>query len=161
MSFPDPIPNSMRVREYTAADRGACLSVFDSNVPRFFVTDERAPFAAFLDALPGPYLVLEDEDGAVVGCGGYAVTPGTATVNLCWGMVRQEHHGTGLGKLLTVARLERIRADAAIEAVGLDTSQHTVGFYQRLGFRTERVTPDGYAPGLDRCDMRLVLRPTA
>lgn len=149
----------MRVRDYTAADRSACLAVFDSNVPAFFVPDEREQFSAFLDALPGPYLVVEDEDGAVLGCGGYAVTPGTTTADLCWGMVRQDRHGTGLGLLLTTARLERVRADAAVEAVALNTSQHTVGFYERLGFGTELVTPDGYAPGLDRCDMRLILRP--
>lgn len=149
----------MRVRDYTTADRDACLAVFDSNVPAFFVPAEREQFAAFLDALPGPYLVVVDEDGAVLGCGGYAVTPGTTTADLCWGMVRRERHGTGLGRLLVDARLERVRADAAVEAVALNTSQHTVGFYERRGFRTEQVTPDGYAPGLDRCDMRLLLRP--
>ena len=147
----------MRVRDYTTADRDACLAVFDSNAPGFFVPAEREEFAAFLDALPGPYLVVEDEAGRVLGCGGYAVTPGTTTADLCWGMVRCERHGTGLGRLLLEARLERVRSDALVDAVALNTSQHTRGFYERLGFRTERVTPDGFAPGLDRCDMRLVL----
>jgi hypothetical protein len=50
----------MRVRDYSIADRGACLAVFDGNVPEFFIPPERADFAAFLDALPGPYLVVED-----------------------------------------------------------------------------------------------------
>lgn len=149
----------MRVRDYTTADRDACLAVFDSNVPAYFVPPEREQFAAFLDALPGPYLVVEDEDGTVLGCGGYVVAPGTTTADLCWGMVRMERHGTGLGRLLFDARLARVRADAGVQAVALNTSQHTAGFYERRGFRTELVTPDGYAPGLDRCDMRLVLRP--
>lgn len=153
----------MRVREYTPADRDACLAVFDSNVPRFFVPPEREEFVAFLAALPGPYLVIEGDSGEVVGCGGYAMEPGTNDAHLCWGMIDQARHGTGLGRLLLDARLERVRADAAdaaggsIEAVALHTSQHTRGFYERRGFHVERVTPDGYAPGLDRCDMRLVL----
>ena len=150
----------MRVRDYTSDDRDACLAVFDSNVPRFFVPREREEFAAFLDALPGPYFVVEDDTGAVVGCGGYAVEPGTKDAHLCWGIAARGRHGTGLGRLLLDARLERVRADAAdgsIEAIALDTSQHTRGFYERRGFRVERVTPDGYAPGLDRCDMRLAL----
>jgi GNAT superfamily N-acetyltransferase len=155
----------MRVREYTPADRDACLAVFDSNVPRFFVSPEREEFAAFLDAPPpGPYLVVEDDAGVVVGCGGYAMGRGTADAHLCWGMVARERHGTGLGRLLLDARLERVRADAAdgsIEALALHTSQHTRGFYERRGFRLESVTPDGYAPGLDRCDMRLVLAPAS
>ena len=148
----------MRVRGYTPADRSACLAVFESNVPRFFVPPERAEFAAFLDGpLPGPYLVVEDDAGVVVGCGGYAVNPGTGVADLCWGMVASDRHGTGLGRLLLDARLERARA-GAVDEIALHTSQHTRGFYERRGFRTERVVPDGYAPGLDRCDMRLRLR---
>lgn len=147
----------MRVRDYTIADRSACLVVFDSNVPEFFVPPERADFAAFLDALPGPYLVAEDGSGTIVGCGGYAVTPGTTTADLCWGMVARERHGAGLGRLLLEARLERIHRDPTADSVALNTSQHTRGFYERYGFITERVVPDGFAPGLDRCDMRLAL----
>lgn len=147
----------MRVRPFAPADRDACLAVFDSNVPAYFVAEERAAFVAFLDALPGPYLVLEDEDGSVAGCGGWAVVPETRTADLCWGMVSLHRHGTGLGRLLFDARLHGIRADADADAVALNTSQHTRGFYERRGFVIERVVPDGYAPGLDRCDMRLVL----
>ncbi|HEX2080597.1 MAG TPA: GNAT family N-acetyltransferase [Longimicrobium sp.] len=146
----------MRVREYTRADRDACLAVFDSNVPAYFVAAEREAFAAFLDGLPGPYLVVEDGAGAIVGCGGYAIAPETRTADLCWGMVARGRHGTGLGRLLLDARLDGIRADPRVDAVALNTSQHTRGFYERRGFVTERVVPDGFAPGLDRCDMRLV-----
>lgn len=147
----------MRVRAYTPEDREACLAVFDSNVPEFFVEAEREEFAAFLDALPGPYLVIEDEAGAVVACGGYAVTPETGTADLCWGMAARRLHGTGLGNRLLAERLRRVHADPRARAVALNTSQLTRGFYERLGFVTERVVPDGYAPGLDRCDMRLML----
>lgn len=147
----------MRARDYTPADREACLAVFDSNVPEFFVSPERPAFAAFLDALPGPYLVVEDPSGTLVGCAGYAVEPGTTRADLCWGMVRRERHGTGLGRLLLEERLARIRADPGVDAVRLDTSQHTRGFYEQYGFVAEQVVPDGYAPGLDRCEMRLRL----
>ena len=147
----------MRVRDYTPADRAACLAVFDSNMPKFFVPPERDEFAAFLDALPGPYLVIEDESGTIVGCGGYAVEPGTGTADLCWGMVTRERHGTGLGRLLLHERIARVRADPDVAAVAMHTSQHTRSFYERAGFATEQVIPDGYAPGLDRCDMRLVI----
>lgn len=148
----------MRVRDYQTADRSACLSIFDSNVPGFFAASEREEFAAFLDApLPGPYLVVEEDAGRVVGCGGYRVRPGTMAADLCWGMVLGARHGAGLGRLLLDARLERIRCDPAVDTVAVHTSQHTRGFYEHRGFRTERVVPDGYAPGLDRCDMRLDL----
>jgi ribosomal protein S18 acetylase RimI-like enzyme len=146
------------VREYCATDRDSCLAVFDSNVPSSFLDHERPLFAAYLDDLPGPYLVLEDRDGKVVACGGYAVGRGTASADLCWGMVRLERQGLGLGRLLTELRIRRIREDPALSEVAMNTSQHTRAFYERLGFVTERVTTDGFAPGLDRCDMRLDLQ---
>ncbi|MFW6200941.1 MAG: GNAT family N-acetyltransferase [Gemmatimonadota bacterium] len=147
----------MHARDYAPADRAACVAVFESNVPEFFVPAEREEFEAFLDDLPGPYLVLEDATGRVVACGGYAVGSGTATADLCWGMVLHELQGTGLGRRLTEARLARIRREGVARAVALRTSQQTRGFYERLGFVTERVAPDGVAPGLDLCEMRLAL----
>ena len=142
-----------RVRAYAPEDREACLRVFSSNVPDFFRQEERSGFEGFLDALPGAYFVLLDGDGAVVGCGGYALREGSGTADLCWGMVHRERHGQGLGRTLTSLRLERALQDPRVTEVALETSQHTVGFYERLGFRATSVEPDGYAPGLDRVRM--------
>jgi len=149
----------MRVHNYTPDDLTACLAIFDSNVPEFFIPAEREAFASFLAALPGPYLLIEDQAGTVVACGGYAVALGTATADLCWGMVTRTRHKSGLGRLLLLARLERIKADPAVQNVALNTSQHTRGFYEHMGFVVERVQTNRYAPGLDRCDMRLHLSP--
>lgn len=149
--------SGVRVRPYDAKDRETCLSVFESNLPRFFVETERADFAAYLDDLSGPYLVLEDADGRVVACGGWAVAAGGDTADLCWGMVRSELHGQGLGRLLTEARIHAVRAVGDVEVVALETSQHTTGFYERLGFTLRDVEEDQYAPGLHRCRMHMSL----
>lgn len=127
--------------------------MFSSNVPEFFRQEERSGFESFLDALPGPYLVLLDGEGAVVGCGGYALRERSGTADLCWGMVHRERQGEGLGRALTVLRLEGALQDPRVTEVALETSQHTVGFYERLGFRATSVEPDAYAPGLDRVRM--------
>ena len=148
----------MNWREYSASDNAACLDVFDTNVPRFFSEEERPEYSAFLHALPGPYFVLVDPAGGVIGCGGYALREASGVADLCWGMVRQELHGLGLGRALAELRIERIRQESRVSGVTLNTSQHTQGFYQRLGFRTSSVEADGYAPGLDRCVMRLELK---
>jgi GNAT superfamily N-acetyltransferase len=145
----------MRVRDFDSADLPACLEVFDTNVPLYFKPHEREQFQADLPLIDR-YFVLQDHV-AIAGCGGYSVRPGTSTADLCWGMVRRELHGTGLGQLLLEYRLERIRGDRRITEVALNTSQYTRGFYERYGFRTLQVTPDGYAPGLDRCDMLFTL----
>ncbi len=144
----------MKLRDYTPKDQVACIAVFDTNVGEFFVDWERQEFAEFLHELPGPYLVLETESGEVVGCGGYALREDGTTVDLCWGMISRTRHGEGLGRLLTEERLRRIEKEPAVLSVLLGTSQHTAGFYERLGFAVEAHIPDGYGPGIDRCDMR-------
>ena len=151
----------MFAREYSPTDLGACLEIFDTNVPEFFTELERAPFASFLETLPGPYLVLQDPGGRVVGCGGYAIEPGATKASLCWGMVRRESQRRGLGRRLVEERLARIRRDAGVTEVILNTSQHTQAFYESFGFVTESVIPDGFGPGLDRCDLRLSLVTTS
>ena len=146
----------VHVRDYRPEDRSACLGIFDSNVPGWFTDAERPEFAAFLDALPGPYLILE-LDGRAIACGGYAAAEDAACADLCWGMVQQQLQGSGLGRLLTEVRIQRISEDANFTEVALRTSHLTEAFYQRMGFVTERVTMHGIAPDLHKCEMRLHL----
>ena len=147
----------VQVRAYQLQDRSSCLAVFDSNVPESFTQSERSGFETFLDTSPGPYFVLALDSGRIVACGGYARAAGTSCADLCWGMVERAHQNTGLGRLLTEARLQRIRDDGSFTEVALRTSQFTEAFYQRLGFVTERFTIDGIAPGLHKVEMRLTL----
>jgi predicted GNAT family N-acyltransferase len=148
--------SDVTVRPYGAGDRGACLGLFDSNVPRFFSASERDDFAVYLDAPSGPYLVLE-RAGQIVACGGHASEADGTTGALCWGMADGALHGTGLGRRLTEARIEAARQTPGLTALRLSTSQHTEGFYRRYGFQTVRLTPDGFGPGLDEHEMRLEL----
>ena len=150
-----PGPVGAMIRDYSPLDLEACLEVFDSNVPRFFTPNERDEFRSFLHELPGPYLVLVTPGGRVAACGGYAINRDDGSADLCWGMVREDLHGTGLGRRLTRRRIELSVRDPRVREICLHTSQHTAGFYERLGFSTISVLEDGYAPGLHRCDMRL------
>lgn len=144
------------IRVFCPADLPACMAVFDSNVPEYFRDHERDEFEAFLGSLPGPYFVLEEGE-TIVACGGYAVRAAAGEADLCWGMVRRSRHGRGYGRLLSAYRLEEARKDPELRAVVLSTSQHTVGFYRKLGFSLLRTDPDGFGSGLDRCEMRLRL----
>ena len=142
-------------REYRPGDLRQVLRVFDSNVPEFFVPGERQAFEAFLAELPGPYFVIEQPPGDIVACGGYAIVPEERRADLCWGMVHHAHHRRGIGGHLTRLRLDAAREDPRVDSLILNTSQHTRGFYEKLGFVVEKHVIDGFAPGLDRCDMRL------
>jgi len=151
--------NDVMSRPYLPGDLSACLAIFDSNVPTFFAPAERDEFRAFLggiDAGDRPYLVLT-RAGVVIACGGLVVGADRHRAGLAWGMVDRAFHGRGLGTCLTQARLELARAIPDLAELTLATSQHTRGFYEGFGFVATKVTPDGFAAGLDRWDMTLRL----
>ena len=98
----------MVIEPYRPDHRGACLTLFDSNVPRFFRAEERGEFETFLDAPPGPYLVGRI-DGDVIAAGGYAEDRSQAGAwVLCWGMVAAPLHQQGFGRTLLHARLQAL-----------------------------------------------------
>ncbi|CZT30432.1 GNAT family N-acetyltransferase [Pseudomonas cerasi] len=140
------------LRPYTLADRERCLDIFDTNVPRYFDPVERKQFASFLMAPLGQYFVAE-RDGEVVACGGYLVLSDPEVAELTWGMVISDRHGSGLGRFLTEARLQRMRSLPGVTRAFIDTSQHVQGFYSNLGFAVVSVDVDGHGRGIDSVRM--------
>jgi RimJ/RimL family protein N-acetyltransferase len=142
-------------RPYTPADRDACLAIFDINCPTFVAPSERTQFEGYLAAPRGRYGVLLDDDGEVLGCGGIVLERGGRDAHLVWGLIRADRHHTGLGRTMTLERLRWIAETPGVERALMDTSQKSTGFYEKLGFRVIRVVKDGYAEGLDRCELEL------
>lgn len=145
------------IRAYRAGDHDACLALFDGNAAPYFAPSERADFAHFLDHEAATWgFQVAERDGRIIGCGGMAIDADGTTAHLCWGMVDRTLHRQGIGTALVSARLDKA-LQAEVHYVRLDTSQHSRAFYERLGFRLEGVTVDGYGPGLNRCDMVLTI----
>jgi GNAT superfamily N-acetyltransferase len=146
----------MKMRRYTPADLDAVVAIFRSNIPKYFTPEEEPGLYEFLDGFAEDYYVLEVA-GEVVGSGGTALNADIdpKTVSLCWGMIRADHLGTGLGKALTELRIGLAQEKYPGIALTIGTSQHTEGFYQKYGFTTVEHTPDGYGPGIDMCRMHL------
>jgi GNAT superfamily N-acetyltransferase len=142
-------------RPCRAADRPACIEIFGTNVPRFFHEGEREAFTRFLDTEARHYLVVLEGDD-ILGCGGFSLGDEGRTASLCWGMVRSDRHGQGVGARLLLARLQAIATTSAT-LVRLATSQHTAGFYGRYGFEVQCIQLNGFAPGLDEVELRLSL----
>lgn len=150
--------SSYRLRPFKNQDHEACLAVFDSNVPKYFAAEERQDYALFLEKLPGPYFVLENERGSVIACGGYATGRDDESIAvLCWGMVDRSLHRSGVGTKLLTERLRRISAEPQFSIIKIETSPHSRGFFERFGFTELGTIPDGFAPGLDLVRMELDL----
>jgi GNAT superfamily N-acetyltransferase len=150
----------MKFRQYAPTDRDACLALFDSNVPEFFLESERDEFLGGIDhENVRTYFVVEDDRGQVVACGGYLLDEANGAVWITWGMVARNLQRQGIGTFLLASRLARLCELGFVKVVHLDTTQHSRGFYERHGFVAERFVENGYGPGMHRID--LILRLTA
>lgn len=150
---------NIRLRRYSPKDLDAVVAIFRSNIPKYFTPEEEPGLYEFLDGYAEDYYVIEI-DGEVVGSGGVAWNDlENPTVSLCWGMVRKDHLGTGLGKKLTEFRINYAREKYGDVPLTIGTSQHTQGFYEQYGFRLTEYEKDGYGPGIDMCKMRKDLLP--
>jgi GNAT superfamily N-acetyltransferase len=144
----------MNLRRYTSLDLDPVIEIFRSNIPKYFVPGEEEGLREFLsDTRAEDYFVAE-MDGEVIGAGGIAPND-DGTVSLCWGMLRSDFIGKGLGRKLTEFRIQMAREKFGSMPLVTSTSQHTQGFYEKFGFRTTDHTADGFGPGIDICKMRL------
>ena len=131
-----------------------CLEIFKSNTPGFFGATEESLFVNYLSSKNITYFGLIKEK-KLIGCGGYAYNHETNTVSLTWGMVASQFHNMGFGTKLLIYRLAKIKRDFSTVDITLNTSQKTYQFYKKFNFELEKISPDFYAKGLDRYDMRL------
>ena len=142
-------------RPYSPADLESVVAIFRSNIPKYFSAGEEQGLRDFLGGNISDYYVV-DISGEAVGAGGIALNEHQPpTVSLCWGMVRKDHIGTGLGKKLTQFRIDMAREKYGGLPIVISTSQHTQGFYEKLGFKLVRHEVDGFSRGIDICEMRL------
>ena len=143
------------LRKYSNADRSFCINILESNTPRYFTYQDREDFCAFLEAPPGIYNVLEDDEDAIIGCGGISTRKQGQEGILTWGMIHATRQRQGWGRYLTLARFSQLSEISSVKTITLNTSQETVGFYEKLGFHTTAFTPDYYSIGLHRYDMEI------
>ncbi len=144
----------MNIRPYHPNDRTRCLQLFDSNFPKYFAQEEKASFISWLDnPIREDYEVLT-VDNTIIACGGIYFAPHENAAGLAWGMVHNSFHKMGYGKQLTLYRLEKLMIQFPDVTHKVETSQHTFGFYQLMGFKTVDIVKDGFAPGLDKYVMK-------
>ncbi len=144
----------------------ACLNIFDSNCPPYFALEEREAFEDWLvcrgktmentykNTSIETYRVIENEAGELVGCGGYYLNLDQTEARFAWGMIRKELQHHGIGTYLAQQRIKEIKRNYPLAEITLATSQHTHLFYARMGFEVLDIIPSGFAPNLDKYEMK-------
>jgi [ribosomal protein S18]-alanine N-acetyltransferase len=152
------------IRQYTAADKQACMNIFHSNMPKYFTMEEAGDFERFLKRLVAPKLEIENSkswtlyyvllcENEVIACGGIGDKNGTDVISFAWGMVHNNFHKHGFGLQLLTHRIQVKEKLFPLGKLVLDTTQHTFSFFEKYGFVTTKITKQGYSAELDRYDM--------
>jgi ribosomal-protein-alanine N-acetyltransferase len=152
----------LAIRAYQISDKQACLEAFESNVPKYFTQAEIADYDKFLEMIPIKveanktfYYVVVFEN-KVIGCGGFGDKDNSDIITLAWGLIHQNFHKKGIGKVLLDYRLDQIKEKFPNQPVYIDTTQYSYGFFEKYGFETIKITNNFYEKGLHRYDMKLV-----
>ncbi len=145
----------MKIRKYSLKDMPACMAIFNSNCPKYFALHELKSFENWLTNAQNYYVI--EENNQIIGCGGYDVNDKENKVALSWGMIHKDFHKKGFGRKSIEYRLELIKKLKKDFTIVLDTSQHTHKFYEKLGFKVDKITKNHYGKGLDRYDMSMQL----
>ncbi len=106
------------IRPYTETDSEACLSIFDSNVPKYFAATEKSDFAEYL-RISSDQILVATADQIVVGCGGSDLRGEIG--HLCWGMVHISKHKSSIGSALLATRLDYLFNVGKASEVQLET----------------------------------------
>lgn len=143
---------ALNSRAWRAEDRDACLGLFDANCPEFFAPNERAEYAAWLDAEPQGYHVCM-LDGRVAGAWGLRQREdGDCVLN--WILLAPAVQGRGIGRRIMQEVRDELRARGAAR-LHIGASHKSAPFFARFGAVEIRRTPDGWGPGMHRVDMEL------
>lgn len=125
------------------------MSIFESNTPDYFAPQEKDEFIAFLDRMAIPYFVVMSEKDGVVACGGYKLKDNGTTAWLRWDMVKRDCQRQGLGRYLTLGRMNLLCDEEKVDTIQVGTSQYSYRFYERMDFEISLFTETGIAPGID------------
>lgn len=132
----------MELRPFKSEDSEDCLALLETG---------HDGFAAFLDQ-PGVNFRVLENDGRIVGCGGFRIKPEQATAELEWGIIHTTLRRQGVGRYLLMARLHEISRLNSVQFASVLVPMEFAGFYEKQGFR-----PQGVEAGLARLVKKLTV----
>lgn len=145
------------IRAYKTTDNKHLIDLIRLNTPKYFAPSEEKEFIEYLDRLLEDYFVVE-ENGIVIGCGGINYFAEDNVARISWDMIHPDFHGKGIGKKLTLHRINKIKENPNINLIVVRTSQLAYQFYGKMGFELKKIEKDFWAEGLDMYLMEMELK---
>jgi ribosomal protein S18 acetylase RimI-like enzyme len=142
------------IRPYTESDQEGLIKLLRLNTPEYFDSSEEADFIEYLKHHSQNYFVVEVA-GSIIGSGGFNWFDEGKTARISWDLIHPEFQRKGVGKELTLYRINEIRKNPQVNLIRVRTSQMVYPFYQKIGFKLEKTEKDFWAKGYDLYQMIL------
>ncbi|CAL2102700.1 N-acetylglutamate synthase-like GNAT family acetyltransferase [Tenacibaculum sp. 190130A14a] len=136
------------IRAFTKEDKESLLKLLDLNTPQYFDSSEKEDFIDYLENQTEDYFVVIEQN-QIIGCGGINYFNNQKEARISWDMIHPEFHGKGVGKKLMNHRLHVINNHKNIDHIVVRTSQFVHLFYEKMGFKLQRIEKDFWAKGID------------
>ncbi len=124
------------------------------NTPAYFAPSEESDFIHYLEKEVEDYYVAE-ENGTIIGCGGINYLENGTVARISWDIIHPDYQGKGIGKKLTAFRIAEIKKNPTVRSIVVRTSQLAYQFYEKMGFKLERIEKDFWAAGFDLYQMEM------
>lgn len=149
----------MVIREYMDSDKEQLIELLRLNTPEYFSPSEEEDLKDYLDNHADNYYVV-DIDGVIVGCGGFNLTDDRETGKISWDIIHPKSQGQGVGRELTLFRIQKMKEIESIKTISVRTSQLAYKFYAKFGLELREVVKDYWDKGFDLyrldCDVNLI-----
>lgn len=145
------------IRKYSYNDKPKLIELLRQNTPEYFDSSEERDFENYLDTEIEDYFVFE-ENFEIIGAGGINYFPTEKVARISWDIIHPKSHGKGIGKQLTQFRINHLKRNLEIEVIRVRTSQLAYKFYEKMGFKLEKVEKDFWAKNFDLYQMRMNIK---
>jgi predicted GNAT family N-acyltransferase len=136
---------------FSIEHKSELLKSFESNVPDYFDPSEKIQFSNFLDNINNKYKKVNYYTiygkNKIIGAGGFAII-GKNEARLVWLLVSEPFQQNKAGKFIMEAIQNKINSEPGIKRIGLQTSQHIVGFFEKFSFLSIEEQKDFWGKGL-------------
>ena len=142
------------IRAFNRIDKEKLIELLWLNTPEFFDVIEEKDFIDYLEHYAQHYFVVE-ENGKIIGSGGINYFAADNLARISWDIIHPDFQGRGIGKKLTIYRINEIKKNPAMDLIVVRTTQLVYKFYQKMGFELEKVEKDFWAKGFDLYQMKM------
>lgn len=144
----------MKIRRYTPKDKEAVINLLVLNTPTFFDVSEQEDFNGYLKEEIEDYFVVE-ENSEIIGAGGINYFLKENSARISWDLIHPKAQGKGIGRKLTVHRIQLLKSTPKIETISVRTTQLVYQFYKKVDFELVKIEKDYWAVGFDLYLMEL------